>query len=84
MAKTLRSLGEDEKVRVVVLGATGRGFCGGVDIKELARDGRLIVKVNRGCYDSFAAVYDCPVPVIAGIVSSSMKIMSSPSPAQNS
>src|SRR3546814_20850422 len=22
-------------------------------------------KVNRGCYDSFAAVYDCPVPVIS-------------------
>jgi enoyl-CoA hydratase len=51
----------------VVLGATGRGFCAGVDIKELARDSRAIVKVNRGCYDSFAAVYECPVPVIAAV-----------------
>ena len=67
LAKTIRALGEDEKVRVVVLGGNGRGFCAGVDIKELARDSSLITKVNRGCYDSFAAVYDCPVPVIAAV-----------------
>lgn len=67
LARTLRGLGEDEKVRVVVLGGKGRGFCAGVDIKELARDGSLITKVNRGCYDSFAAVYDCPVPVISAV-----------------
>ena len=23
--------------------------------------------MNRGCYDSFAAVYDCPVPVISAV-----------------
>jgi enoyl-CoA hydratase len=67
LAKTMRSLGENEKVRVVVLAGNGRGFCAGVDIKELARDSTLITKVNRGCYDSFAAVYDCPVPVIAAV-----------------
>ncbi len=67
LAKTLRALGEDEKIRVVVLAGSGRGFCAGVDIKELARDSALITKVNRGCYDSFAAVYDCPVPVIAAV-----------------
>ena len=67
LAKTIRALGEDEAVHVVVLGATGRGFCAGVDIKELARDSRAIVKVNRGCYDSFAAVYECPVPVISAV-----------------
>ncbi len=67
LAKTIRDLGEDEKVRVVVLGANGKGFCAGVDIKELARDSSLITKVNRGCYDSFGAVYDCPVPVIVAV-----------------
>ena len=67
LASTIRSLGEDENVRVVLLAATGKGFCAGVDIKELARDSRAIVAVNRGCYDSFAAVYDCPVPVIAAV-----------------
>jgi enoyl-CoA hydratase/carnithine racemase len=67
LAKTMRTLGEDDKVRVVVLAGNGRGFCAGVDIKELARDSTLIAKVNRGCYDSFAAVYDCPVPVVAAV-----------------
>ena len=67
LAKTIRTLGEDENVRVVLLAANGKGFCAGVDIKELARDGRLITQVNRGCYDSFAAVYDCPVPVITAV-----------------
>jgi enoyl-CoA hydratase len=67
LAKTIRALGEDENVRVVLLAGNGRGFCAGVDIKELARDSSLIVKVNRGCYDSFAAVYDCPVPVITAV-----------------
>jgi enoyl-CoA hydratase len=67
LAKTMRSLGEDESVRVVLMAGGGRGFCAGVDVKELARDSSLITKVNRGCYDSFAAVYDCAVPVIAAV-----------------
>lgn len=67
LAKTIRDLGEEQNVRVIVLAANGKGFCAGVDIKELARDSSLITKVNRGCYDSFAAVYDCPVPVIVAV-----------------
>jgi enoyl-CoA hydratase/carnithine racemase len=35
-------------VRVIVIRAEGRGFCAGVDIKELAADGNLIVAVNKG------------------------------------
>jgi enoyl-CoA hydratase len=65
LAETIVSLGNDEEVRVIVLGAAGRGFCAGVDVKELAKDSSLITKVNKGCYDAFAAVHDCPVPVIA-------------------
>jgi enoyl-CoA hydratase len=38
-----------------------------VDIKELARDGRLITQVNRGCYEAFAAIYECAVPVISAV-----------------
>jgi enoyl-CoA hydratase len=38
-----------------------------VDIKELAADSAAITKVNRGCYDAFAAIYDCPVPVITAV-----------------
>jgi enoyl-CoA hydratase len=65
LAAQLRALGEDAAVRVVVIAAEGKGFCAGVDIKELAKDSSLITKVNKGCYDTFAAIHDCPVPVIA-------------------
>jgi enoyl-CoA hydratase len=40
-----------------------------VDIKELqaAPDHRALIGVNRGCAAAFAAVYDCPVPVVAAV-----------------
>ncbi|MBM4266151.1 MAG: enoyl-CoA hydratase family protein [Deltaproteobacteria bacterium] len=65
LAKHFRALGESEDVHVVLLSAAGRGFCAGVDVKELARDSTLITKVNRGCYETFAAIYECAVPVVA-------------------
>ncbi len=65
LASVIESLGKRDDVRVVVIAAEGRGFCAGVDIKELASDSSLITKVNKGCYDTFAAIHDCPVPVIA-------------------
>ena len=65
LAELFDSLGRDESVRVVMVAAEGRGFCAGVDIKELAAESTVITKVNKGCYDTFAAIHDCPVPVIA-------------------
>jgi enoyl-CoA hydratase len=65
LAELFASLGRDESVRVVLVAAEGRGFCAGVDIKELAAESTVITKVNKGCYDTFAAIHDCPVPVIA-------------------
>ena len=65
LAAIVTKIGADANVSVVLISAEGRGFCAGVDIKELARDGSLITKVNRGCYVAFAAIHDCPVPVIA-------------------
>ena len=67
LAEVVSNLGRDAGVRVIVIAAEGRGFCAGVDVKELARDGSLIAAVNRGCYDAFAAIYDCPVPVISAV-----------------
>ena len=51
------------------LAADGRGFCAGVDIKEIqqAPGHEVLVGANRGCFAAFAAVYDCPVPVIAAV-----------------
>ena len=65
LAELFDRLGRDENVRVVLVAAEGRGFCAGVDIKELAAESTVITKVNKGCYDTFAAIHDCPVPVIA-------------------
>jgi enoyl-CoA hydratase len=67
LADVVSALGRDAGVRVVLIAAEGRGFCAGVDVKELQRDGSLIAAVNRGCYDAFAAIYDCPVPVISAV-----------------
>jgi enoyl-CoA hydratase len=67
LARKLEELGRDARVRVVLIDAAGKGFQCGVDVKELARDGALIVDVNRGCYEVFAAIYDCPVPVISAV-----------------
>ena len=63
-ADTVTRVGADESVNVVLISAAGRGFCAGVDIKELAADSSIITRVNKGCYDTFAAIHDCAVPVI--------------------
>jgi len=46
-----------------------KGYQAGVDIKELAADptNASLIGVNRGCWETFAAVYDCEVPVIAAV-----------------
>ena len=69
IADQLTSLGKDPDVRVVILRAVGRGFNAGVDIKEMqATEGfDALIGANRGCFAAFAAVYDCPVPVVAAV-----------------
>ncbi|MCE2391433.1 MAG: enoyl-CoA hydratase family protein [Proteobacteria bacterium] len=67
LAETVESLGRDPEVQTLLISAEGRGFCGGVDIKELQADESKILDVNRGCYLSFGAIYDCAVPVIAAV-----------------
>jgi enoyl-CoA hydratase len=66
-ADAVTRLGRRDDVHCLVVRAEGRGFQAGVDVKELAAHPSRIVEVNRGCYDSFAAVYDCPVPVISAV-----------------
>jgi enoyl-CoA hydratase len=69
LADALAEAGADPQTRAVVLAADGRGFCAGVDIKEMQRtEGHeALLAANRGCAAAFAAVYDCPVPVIAAV-----------------
>lgn len=67
IAAEIEALGQNDAVRVIVIAAEGRGFCAGVDIKELASDRNLIVKVNKGNYDTFRAVHRNPKPVIVAV-----------------
>ena len=67
LAQTIHSLGQQSDVRVIVIRAEGRGFCAGVDIKELNADQSLIVSVNAGNYATFKAAHLNPVPVIAAV-----------------
>ena len=69
LATLVRAAGVDPSVRAVVLRANGRGFNAGVDIKEMQRsDGfDALLGANKGCYEAFAAIYDCEVPVVAAV-----------------
>ncbi len=69
LADTITALGRDETTRIVVLRAEGKGFNAGVDIKEMqSTEGfDALIGANKGCYAAFAAVYDCPVPVIVAV-----------------
>ncbi|HRW37977.1 MAG TPA: enoyl-CoA hydratase family protein [Aquihabitans sp.] len=69
LATQVRAAGDDPEVRVVVLRAEGKGFNAGVDIKEMQNTEGFdaLIGANRGCYEAFAAVYECKVPVIAAV-----------------
>ncbi len=69
LAAAITGAGTDPAVRAVILAAAGRGFCAGVDIKEMQQvpGHEALLGANRGCFAAFAAVYDCPVPVIAAV-----------------
>ena len=67
IAAEIKSLGEQDAVRVIVISAEGKGFCAGVDIKELGAEPAKIVPVNKGNYDTFEAIHRNPKPVIVAI-----------------
>jgi enoyl-CoA hydratase len=69
LARIVGEAGRNALVRVVVLRSEGRGFNAGVDIKEMqnTEGHEALIGANKGCFAAFAAVYDCPVPVIAAV-----------------
>ena len=67
IAREIEALGEQDDVRVIIIAAAGKGFCAGVDIKELAADSQAIVRVNQGNYATFKAIHLNPKPVILGL-----------------
>jgi enoyl-CoA hydratase len=61
--------GRNPEVNVVLIRAaeSARGFCGGVDIKEMQAHPERITVLNRGNYLTFKAVRDCEVPVVVAV-----------------
>lgn len=58
------ALGLNQDVRCILFRAEGRGFCGGVDIKEMQAHPERIVELNRGNYETFKAIRACQIPVV--------------------
>jgi enoyl-CoA hydratase len=68
LADAVVAAGRVSDNRVVIVRAEGRGFCAGVDIKEIqAKGDEALIGANRGCFAAFAAMYECEIPVIAAV-----------------
>jgi len=67
LARQIEMIGQHPEARVLVMRSEGRGFCAGVNIKELDQHPDRIVEVNRGNYETFRAIHLCPIPVIVGV-----------------
>lgn len=67
LADEIERLGTLPEVHVVVIRAEGRGFCAGVDIKELDAHPERIVDVNAGNYRTFESIHRNPMPVILAV-----------------
>ena len=65
LAKNIDFLSHDEAVKVILISATGKGFCAGADVKELQEDPTKISAVNDGCWKTARAIHVCTVPVIS-------------------
>jgi enoyl-CoA hydratase/carnithine racemase len=63
------AIAKDEKVRVVVLGAAGKGFCAGHDLKEIRALKALpkIEKLFARCSRMMQTITTLPQPVIAQV-----------------
>ena len=67
LPEIVTAMGLNEDVRCVLIRAEGRGFCGGVDIKEMQAHPERIVQLNQGNFRTFRAVRACAVPVVTAV-----------------
>ena len=67
LADIIGSLGARTEVRCLLIRGEGKGFCAGVDIKEMQQHPQRIVDLNRGNYRTFRAVRACEVPVVSAV-----------------
>jgi enoyl-CoA hydratase len=55
------------EVNCILIRAEGRGFCGGIDLKEMQANPERITVLNRGNYLTFKAIRDAEVPVVVAV-----------------
>jgi enoyl-CoA hydratase len=67
LAEIVTSVARNPDVRCVLIRAEGKGFCAGVDIKEVQAHPERIVELNRGNFLTFRAVRSAEVPVVAAV-----------------
>jgi enoyl-CoA hydratase len=67
LAGIITATGALPEVRCLLIRAEGKGFCAGVDIKEMQQHPERIVELNRGNYRTFRAVRACEVPVVTAV-----------------
>ncbi|MCX8098638.1 MAG: enoyl-CoA hydratase/isomerase family protein [Casimicrobiaceae bacterium] len=71
LIETFRDLGQDERVRAIVLAAQGKSFCAGADLNWMRRAAHYTDAQNRQDAGELAlmlnAIYACPKPVIARV-----------------
>ena len=69
--EAFRDLGDDESVRVIIVGAEGKSFCAGADLNWMKRAADYDEDQNREDAGELAlmlnAIYACPKPVIARV-----------------
>ena len=69
LAEVLDAIAADDAVRVVVLGASGKAFCAGHDLKEMRAEPSLqyYQRLFAQCTAVMLAIQRLPVPVIARV-----------------
>lgn len=67
LAELVGTLGRHPEVHCVLIRAEGKGFCAGVDLKEMQQHPERIVELNRGNFLTFRAIRGAEVPVLAAV-----------------
>ena len=63
----IRAASRNPDVNCILIRAEGKGFCGGVDIKEMQAHPERITILNRGNYLTFKAIRDAEIPVVSAV-----------------
>lgn len=59
--------GRNPDANCILIRAEGKGFCGGVDIKEMQAHPNRITILNRGNYLTYKAIRDTEIPVVTAV-----------------